>query len=222
MIKTDDKFIQDNLGLVHSLASRFKGRGIEYEELFAAGCEGLVKAGLGFDESRGLKFSTYAVPVILGEIKRLFRDGGAIKVSRSLKELSLKASAVRERLRSEGSEPKLSDIAEALGVTIEQAGEAVTAALPPVSLAARENDDDAENGKEADIPVPPEQAALTERIALNQCLALLEEEERRIVILRYLKNKTQTEVGKVLGVSQVQVSRKEKKALKHLKEMLES
>ena len=125
MNKTDNKFVQDNLGLVHSLAGRFKGRGIEYEELFAAGCEGLVKAGLGFDESRGLKFSTYAVPVILGEIKRLFRDGGSVKVSRSLKELSLKAAAVQEKLRSGGNEPKLSDIASELGVTLEQAGEAV-------------------------------------------------------------------------------------------------
>lgn len=221
MNKTDNKFIQDNLGLVHSLAARFKGRGIEYEELFAAGCEGLVKAGLGFDESRGLKFSTYAVPVILGEIRRLFRDGGAVKVSRSLKELSLKAHAVQEKLRSSGKEPKLSDIAEALGVTVEQAGEAVTASLPPVSLTAKDNEDE-ENGKESDIPVPPEQAALTERIALNQCLALLGNEERSIIILRYLKNKTQTEVGNILGMSQVQVSRKEKKALRSLREMLES
>ncbi len=126
MNKTDNKFIQENLGLVHSLAARFKGRGIEYEELFAAGCEGLVKAGIGFDESRGLKFSTYAVPVILGEIKRLFRDGGAVKVSRSLKELSLKVTAVQAELRSRGNEPKLSEIAEVLGITVEQAGEAVS------------------------------------------------------------------------------------------------
>lgn len=221
MIKTDNKFIEDNLGLVHSLASRFKGRGIEYEELFAAGCEGLVKAGRGFDESRGLKFSTYAVPVILGEIRRLFRDGGSVKVSRGLKELSLKAYAVQEKLRSGGSEPKLSDIAEALGVTIEQAGEAIAASMPPISLTSNENDDE-DSGKENDIAVLPEQTALTERIALNQCLALLGEEDRRIIILRYLKNKTQKEVGEMVGMSQVQVSRKEKKALLRLKEMLES
>lgn len=221
MNKTDNKFVQDNLGLVHSLAGRFKGRGIEYEELFAAGCEGLVKAGLGFDESRGLKFSTYAVPVILGEIRRLFRDGGSVKVSRSLKELSLKAAAVQEKLRSGGNEPKLSDIASELGVTLEQAGEAVMASLPPISLTSGEQEDE-ENGRETDIPVPPEQAALTERIALNQCLALLEAQEKQIIIMRYLKNKTQTEVGKALGISQVQVSRKEKKALRTLRELLES
>lgn len=218
MNKTDNKFIQDNLGLVHSLAARFKGRGIEYEELFAAGCEGLVKAGIGFDETRGLKFSTYAVPVILGEIRRLFRDGGAVKVSRSLKELSLKVTAVQAELRSMGKEPKLSDIAEALGITVEQAGEAVTASLPPLSLTA---DNEEENGQELDVPVQPEQAALTDKIALNQCLLLLENEERQVIILRYLKNKTQTEVGKIMGISQVQVSRKEKKALKKLRELLE-
>lgn len=218
MNKTDNKFIQDNLGLVHSLAARFKGRGIEYEELFAAGCEGLVKAGLGFDESRGLKFSTYAVPVILGEIRRLFRDGGTVKVSRGLKELSLKAARVQEELRKNGNEPRLSDIAKALGVSVEQAGEAVAAALPPVSLTVS----DEEGEQELDVPVPPEQAKLTERIALNQCLALLEEEERRLIVIRYIKNKTQTETGEIMGLSQVQVSRKEKKALKRLRELLEN
>ena len=218
MNKTDNKLIQDNLGLVHSLAARFKGRGIEYEELFAAGCEGLVKAGIGFDENRGLKFSTYAVPVILGEIKRLFRDGGSVKVSRSLKELSLKVTAVQAQLRSKGKEPKLSEIAEVLGITVEQAGEAVSASLPPLSLTAEGEE---ENERELDVPVPPEQAALTDRIALNQCLLLLENEERKVIVLRYLKNKTQTEVGKIMGMSQVQVSRKEKKALKRLRELLE-
>lgn len=218
MNKTDNKFIQENLGLVHSLAARFKGRGIEYEELFAAGCEGLVKAGIGFDESRGLKFSTYAVPVILGEIKRLFRDGGALKVSRSLKELSLKVTAVQAELRSRGNEPKLSEIAEVLGITVEQAGEAVSASLPPLSLTTEGEE---ENERELDVPVPPEQTALTDRIALNQCLLLLEDEERQIIVLRYLKNLTQTDVGKITGMSQVQVSRKEKKALKKLRELLE-
>lgn len=213
----DNKFIQDNLGLVHSLAVRFKGRGIEYEELFAAGCEGLVKAGNGFDESRGLKFSTYAVPVILGEIRRLFRDGGAVKVSRGLKELSLKAARVQEELRKKGSEPRLSDIAEALGITVEQAGEAVAAALPPISLTLN---DEEENG-EFDLPVPPEQARLTEHIALNQCLARLTDEERQLIELRYMKNKTQGETGKILNLSQVQVSRKEKRILGKLRELME-
>ncbi|MDE6724403.1 MAG: sigma-70 family RNA polymerase sigma factor [Ruminiclostridium sp.] len=215
MNKTDNKFIQDNLGLVHSLAGRFKGRGIEYEELYAAGCEGLVKAANGFDKSRGLQFSTYAVPVILGEIKRLFRDGGTVKVSRGLKELSLKAARVQEQIRKEGREPRLSEIAEELGVSVEQAGEAVCAALPPMSLTPQEDGE-----TELQIPVPPEQAKLTDKIALNQCMALLTEEERSIITLRYWKNRTQRETGLILGLSQVQVSRKEKRALKKLREML--
>ena len=103
------EFIEKNLGLVHSCAGRFKGRGVEYDDLFSAGCMGLVKAYDGFDGSRGLCFSTYAVPVILGEIKKLFRDGGTVKVSRSLKELSLKISAVRERcVKETGQEPTVS------------------------------------------------------------------------------------------------------------------
>ncbi len=216
MNKTDNKFIQDNLGLVHSLALRFKGRGIEYEELYAAGCEGLVKAAKGFDESRGLKFSTYAVPVILGELKRLFRDGGTVKVSRGLKELSIKAARVQENLRKKGIEPHLSQIAEELGVTVEQAGEAVCAAQPVLSLTP------AEDGEpEYDLPVPPQQTAVTEHIALNQCLALLNEDERNLLILRYWKNRTQTETGVILGLSQVQVSRKEKKVLGKLRQMME-
>ena len=217
MNKLDDKFVQENLGLVHSLAARFKGRGIEYEELFAAGCEGLVKAAKGFDESRGLKFSTYAVPVIMGEIKRLFRDGGSVKVSRSLKELSLKAARVQEQLRKNGNEPRLSDIANALGVSVEQAGEAIAAAVPPVSLTGSD-----EEGGELEIPTPPEQLKLTEHIALQQCLAVLPEEERRLIHLRFWENRTQSETGQLLGLSQVQVSRKEKRVLLKLRELMNS
>lgn len=217
MNKTDNKFVQDNLGLVHSLAAKFKGRGIEYEELFAAGCEGLIKAANGFDETRGLRFSTYAVPVILGELKRLFRDGGSVKVSRGLKELSMKASRIRDELRKKGSEPRISEIADALGVSVELAGEAVSAAVPPLSLTFSDDE-----GDQLDIPVPPEQAKLTEHIALEQCLALLSEEERSLINLRYMENKTQSEAGHALGLSQVQVSRKEKKVLAKLRELMET
>ena len=114
-----DEFIERNLPLVHKLANRFRGRGIEYEELYSAGCVGLVKACDRFEPERGLCFSTYAVPVIRGEIRRLFRDGGSVKISRSLKELSVKAARVREQLSASG-EPRISDIAEALGVTSEE------------------------------------------------------------------------------------------------------
>ncbi len=128
----DNSFITEHFALVHSIAGRFRNRGIEYDELFSAGCVGLVKAGNNFDESRGLKFSTYAVPVIMGEIKQLFRDGGTVKVSRSLKELSLKICRLRDELIKNGEEPHISVLAEKLGITPEEASLALGASLPPV------------------------------------------------------------------------------------------
>ncbi|MDD3833667.1 MAG: sigma-70 family RNA polymerase sigma factor, partial [Oscillospiraceae bacterium] len=152
MTKRED-VICSNIGLVHSCARRFIGRGIEYDDLFQSGCMGLVKAADGFDEERGLRFSTYAVPVILGEIRRLFRDGGAIKVSRSLKELSMKASRERESFTNvKGREPTISEMADLLGVEIEQAAEALGAAAPPLSLTrAGERDE----GNQIDVPISP-------------------------------------------------------------------
>ena len=215
MNRIDDNFVKQNMGLVHSLANRFRGRGVEYEDLVSAGCMGLVKAARGFDESRGLCFSTYAVPVILGEMKRLFRDGGTVKVSRTLKELSLKAVRVQEQLQKSGEEPRLSDIAKQLGVTPAEAGEALAVSLPPVSLTCGE-----ENGSEYDLPVPPEQAKLTDSIALRQCLDLLPGEDRELIRLRYWQNKTQGETGKLLSMSQVQVSRRAKKILLRLRQLM--
>jgi len=217
MNKLDDNFVEQNLGLVHSLANRFRGRGVEYEELYSAGCVGLVKAAKGFDESRGLMFSTYAVPVILGEIKRLFRDGGAVKVSRGLKELSLKASRVQEQMIKAGKEPRLSDIGSALGISVAEVGEALSVGLPPVSLTAS---DDEGNG-EYDLPIDAPQNKLVELIALKQSLSSLSPEDRRLIVMRYWGNKTQGEVGELIGMSQVQVSRRERKILDSLKKMLE-
>jgi RNA polymerase sporulation-specific sigma factor len=214
-VAVTDDFVERNMGLVHSLAHRFRGRGIEYEELFSAGCVGLVKAAKNFDHNRGLQFSTYAVPVILGEIKRLFRDGGAIKVSRGLKELSLKVTRTRERLAQGGTEPKLSEIAEALGITVEQVSEALSVSLPPVSLT-----DNDESGNEYDLPVEAPQTKLTELIALKQSLGRLSAEDRKLIVLRYWGNKTQGETGEALGMSQVQVSRRERKILDELKRQL--
>ena len=128
------EFIQRNLGLARTCAGRFTGRGIEYEDLYAAGCLGLVKACDGFDPDRGVCFSTYAVPVILGEIKKLFRDGGTVKVSRSIKELGLKINVERERcLKQNGTEPSVTQLAEALGATPEQVAMAIRASMPVVS-----------------------------------------------------------------------------------------
>ncbi|MCM1335051.1 MAG: sigma-70 family RNA polymerase sigma factor [Bacteroides sp.] len=215
MNRLSDQFIEENLGLVHSLANRFRGRGIEYEELYSAGCVGLVKAAKGFDETRGLRFSTYAVPVILGEIKRLFRDGGTVKVSRGLKELSLKIARYREDRLVEGRDPTLGELAERFGVSVELVTEAISAARPALSLTGSDED-----GSEFDLPVEPPQAKAAERIALGQCLSLLGAEDRRLIYLRYWKGLTQSETGKRLGMTQVQVSRREKRLLERLREEL--
>lgn len=210
-----DKFIESNLPLVHSLANRFRGRGIEYEELFAAGSMGLVKACDNFDHERGLCFSTYAVPVILGEIKRLFRDGGTVKVSRSLKELSLKASRERDRLLSEGKEPRISDIAESLGVSNETAAEAINAGIPPLSLSPDSDDDSA-----LEIPTASGEEKLIDRLALKQCISELPEPDRRLILLRYARQLTQCQTAALLGMTQVQVSRRERRILSAMREKL--
>lgn len=212
-----DQFILQNLGLVHSLAHRLKGRGIEYEELYSTGCVGLIKAVEGFDPSRGLKFSTYAVPVILGEMKRLFRDGGTIKVSRSLKELSMKAVRERERLGALlGREPTVSELAEALGVEPALAADALGASLPPLSLTAGDDD----GGGQIDLPVESPEELLSDKLALRELLGALPERDRRLLLLRYFGGRTQTETAKLLGMTQVQVSRREKKLLLALREEL--
>lgn len=215
MNRLTDEFIGENLGLVHSLANRFRGRGIEYEELYSAGCMGLVKAAKGFDEGRGLKFSTYAVPVILGEIKRLFRDGGTVRVSRSIKELSLKIARRREECSKAGYEPTITQLAQYFEVSEEQITEAISASQPALSLTGSD-----ESGSEYDLPIEPPQAKATELIALGQCLGTLEAEDRRLIYLRYWKGLTQSETGKQLSMTQVQVSRREKRILEGLRGML--
>lgn len=212
-MSTRDDFIARNLPLVHSLANRFRGRGIEYEELFAAGSLGLVKAYDKFDESRGLCFSTYAVPVILGEIRRLFRDGGSVKMSRSLKELSMKAARAREELSKSGSEPTITEIAEYLGVSPEDAAEAVAASAPAMSLTCSDDD----GGGDFDLPVDSGENALIDKLALRQCLQSLSEEDRKLIILRYFRNMTQSRTAQLLGMSQVQISRHERKILEELR-----
>lgn len=213
--KIDNAFVEKHLGLVHSLANRFRGRGIDYEELYSAACMGLVKAANNFDEERGLQFSTYAVPVILGEIKQLFRDGGTVKVSRSLKELSLKATRIQEQFIKDGKEPRISDIAQALGVSIAEASQALTVSMPAMSLT--DNDEDSDGGQ-FDLPVEAPQIQVTELLALKQSLSRLEPLDRRLIILRYWGGKTQAEVASLLGMTQVQISRREKKIIGFLRE----
>lgn len=214
-----DKEVSDNLGLVHSIANRFKGRGIEYEELFSAGCLGLVKAINRFDESRGLCFSTYAVPLIMGEIKGLFRQGGTVKVSRSLKETALKASRCRqEYLNKNGHEPTIKELAELIDVSEEQTVEALCACRQPLSLTPSE--DDSEGLGQVDVPIDSGEEKISELLSLKQELSNLNDSDRNLISLRYFKGLTQSQTAKILGTTQVQISRREKKILGSLREKL--
>lgn len=211
--------ISENIGLVHACAKKFKGRGIEYDDLFQAGCVGLVKAVDAFDKSRGVKLSTYAVPVILGEIKRLFRDGGSIKVGRSLKELSLKATRfISEFVGQNAREPSISELAKALSVEPAVAAQALEVSKIPISLTM-----DSEDGQaEIDIPIEAPDERLSELIALKQTVNKLDDKDRLIILLRFFKNHTQTQTAKILGMTQVQVSRRERVILNNLRVQLSS
>ena len=200
------------MGLVHLCARRFLGRGMEYDDLFQAGCVGLIKAAENFDTSRGVKFSTYAVPVILGEVRRLFRDGGALRVSRGLRDLGRRAVEEAGRLRQEtGKSPSVVQIAQRLGVSPEKAALALGVSQAPMSLT------DQEEGGELDIPVEAPEERMTERLTLYQILRTLEERDRKLIQYRYFQGKTQTETAALLGMTQVQVSRREKKLLAYMR-----
>ena len=214
-----EEFISKNLGLVHACARRFVGKGIEYDDLYSAGCVGIVKAYDGFDASRGIQFSTYAVPVILGEVRRLFRDGGTVKVSRSLKELSIKILKKREELALKlGKDPTICDLAKSLDLTREQVTEAICAASPTVSLTSSY-----EEGSEKQIDVKCEENGLKliDKIAIKDAITKLNDKDRILIVMRYFLDKTQTETAKQLKMTQVQVSRREKKILGVLRECLE-
>lgn len=209
-----DRFIEENIGLVHSCASRFRGRGLEYDDLYQAGCLGLVKAYDAFDWDRGVRFSTYAVPVILGEIRRLFRDGGTVKIGRLLKERCLKVSYEREKFCEEnGREPSIGELAERMNLEISDIAEALSASVPPLSL----TQDGEDENSELDIGVESHENKLTEKLALRQTVRELAERDRKIIELRYFAGKTQTETAKELGMTQVQVSRREKSILGNMR-----
>ena len=213
-----EEFIQRNLGLARTCAGRFTGRGIDYEDLYAAGCLGLVKACDGFDPARGVCFSTCAGPALRGESKKLFRDGGAVKVSRSIKELGLKINAERERrLKQSGVEPSVNQLAQALGSTPEQVAMAIQAAMPVVSLTPAENED---GNREWDVPVESPEEKLSERISLREVIDRLPPQDRLLIRLRFFGGKTQSETARVLHTTQVQISRRERKILQWMRREL--
>ena len=218
-----DLLVQQNTGLVHSVVRRFAGRGHETEDLFQVGCIGLIKAVQKFDCSYGVKFSTYAVPMIMGEIKRFIRDDGIIKVSRSLKETAAKAMAVKEQLTCQnGVEPTLKEIADRLEISPAELSTAMEAGIKPESLYAVSDDGSRENRplierleNETDY-----EAEIVNKLVLRQLLSEFGEREQKIICMRYFKQKTQTQIAEMLGISQVQVSRIEKKLLMKMRERL--
>ena len=221
-----DRMVSENLGLVHSIVRRFENRGCDREELFQTGCIGLIKAIEKFDLSLQLAFSTYAVPMIMGEIRRFLRDDGMVKVSRTLKENGYKISKARELLINElGREPSLLEI-EALTelnreeiVLAMEANREVESIYQPV--AGTEGDEILlvdQIGNTNNLYEEPEKEAVLNELVVEQLLSTLEEKERRIMKLRYFEDKTQCEVAEAVGMSQVQISRLERKILLRLRE----
>ena len=194
------------MGLARTCAARFVGKGIEYDDLYQAACEGLVKAARAFDPQRGTRFSTYAVPVILGEIKDLFRRNGALKVSRRLRDLSLQAAEAAKRLQQEkGREPTVAEISAAVGCGAEEIAEAICSSGPVVSLSAPDD------GSDLEVPTASLEDLVVQRMDIIKALDSLDSGQRRIFELRFLNHRSQAEVAKLIGTSQVTVSRREKR-----------
>lgn len=214
-----EKLVNDNSGLIWSIVRKFRGRGYEAEDLYQIGAIGLIKCIEKFDMSFDVRFSTYAVPMIMGEIRRFIRDDGMIKVSRPLKETAARAKFMREQLiNKNGTEPTVGELAKAVGTDIETLTEALDASKDvesifktvyrsdgsPVYLIDRLSKDSADD--------------ITEKLALKQLLTELDPRERKLIYLRYFKDKTQSETAKEIGISQVQVSRMEKKIISRIRE----
>ena len=217
------QLVQENAGLVWCVVKRFLHRVAEAEDLFQIGNIGLLKAIDKFDLSYEVKFSTYAVPMISGEIKRFLRDDGMIKVSRSLKELAYKSCACRERLQEAwGREPTITEIASELKVETEELLMAMDASSEIESLHKPIYQKEGQELRLMDkLPEQEEQEdRILDHMLLQELLTYLDKEERRLIYLRYFANQSQSQVGKELGISQVQVSRMEKKILKNLRERI--
>ena len=210
--------LEENSGLIWAVVRRYYGKGVEPEDLYQLGCLGFLKAVRGFDVSYGTQFSTYAVPTIAGEIRRHLRDNGLIKVGRTLKEQGISIYAARERLRVRlGREPVLSELSAETGLTPEEIAVAELAAAPPDSL-QQENADGLT--LESTLASAATEEHLVERIALRAAIDALPDREKRTILLRFYKGLTQQQCAKILGVSQVQVSRLEKRAIEKLRQEL--
>lgn len=213
------QLVIDNMGLVYACANRFRGRGIEFDDLVQSGCLGLIKAAKGFDETKGFKFSTYAVPAIIGEMKRLFRDGGAIKVGRSDKEKARKLMYIKEQLEKDlDREPTVGEIAEKAGMDTEETSQLLCAMMPVISLTYDENSENSRSEMDVTLGDPTEE--IGEHIALKDAVNKLSERDKKLVQFRYFAGLTQTVTAEMLGMTQVQVSRREKAILQELRRKL--
>ena len=215
-----ERMMEENAGLIWSVVRRYYGRGTDPEDLYQLGCLGFLKAVRGFDPAFGCQFSTYAVPKIAGEIRRYLRDDGAVKVSRGVKERAGTIRQARDRLsHTLGREPTLSELSAETGLEPEDIAAAEEASLPVASLQMEAGEDGFT--LESMLGTDGMEEGVVERLALRGAIDALPERERQVIFLRYYKNLTQDKTAKVLGVSQVQISRIERKAMEHLRKELE-
>ena len=213
-----EQMLRDNSGLIWSIVRRYYGRGVEPDDLYQLGCLGFIKAVKGFDLTFGTQFSTYAVPKIAGEIRRFLRDDGAVKVSRSVREQAAMIFAARERLKNAlGREPVLSELSEETGLRPEEIAQCELAVAEPESLQRETGDGLTLEGM---LGSESPEESMVEKIALREALDALPERERMTILLRFFKGLTQEQAARLLGVSQVQVSRLERRALERLRASL--
>ncbi len=217
--RAENIMVEQNMGLVYSIAKRFCGRGYEYDDLMQVGSIGLIKAVKNFNPEFNVQFSTYAVPVITGEIKRYIRDDGAIKISRTLKESAMKGWRAEEALRKKlNREPSIGEISEECGIDTEVLIEAFEAAAPPESIY-----ESAYSGGDKEVRLIDTIAGediedgIINRVMIDNVLKSLKKREKDVLTLRYFKGKTQSEIAKIMGVSQVQISRIEKKVIEKIR-----
>ena len=212
----EDELVEENMGLVMSAAKKFTNRGYDFEELAQVGAMGLIKAVKRFDTTYDVRFSTYAVPMIMGEIRRFLRDDGLIKISRKIKENAIKGWRAEELLRRElKREPTINEISQKCGVTTEELLEAFDAAAYPESIYYE--GEDSPVGER--LKAPDNENIIINKLMIRTMLDKLDKRERQIIVLRYFKEKTQSQVAQIVGVSQVQVSRIEKSVLEKMRDM---
>lgn len=208
----------NNAPLIKSIIRRFKGKGVEYDDLYQIACIGFLKAIKNYDETFGVKFSTYTVPMVIGEIKRYMRDNGAIKVSRTLKILANKINRYIDEYQAENNDsPDVGLIAKKFGITEEEVVVALDSSRMPISIFDKFEDED--DGQELidKIPYCDSEEKLLNKLQISKALSELSERERKIIVLRYYRDKTQSEIAESLGVSQVQVSRLENKIIEKIR-----